>query len=197
MRRLATSTPVVWIVLLVWGGLMVAGFIGLERYSSAPGAAGKRVDHWPVESGITRPTDGQCTVVLSLHPLCPCTAATLDELQQVLNSKLPPFHLRVLRMIPSSVPSEWKDKPVPDWLAAYPGVQVKEDTDAVISDAFGLTTSGHIAFYRADGTLAFKGGITASRGHRGENLGAETLRALLQGKTPPAEATSVYGCSLK
>ncbi|PTY03962.1 hypothetical protein DB346_02675 [Verrucomicrobia bacterium LW23] len=187
-------------ILLVaaWGVLMVVGFVGLERYSQAPGAPGTRVEHWPNNAGLARPGNGQATVVLSVHPLCPCTAATLDELQQVLMRRdLPPFHLVVLRLLPSEKPAEWKDSALPDWLSSYPGVQVVEDRDAALSDTFGLTTSGHVAFYRPDGTLAFKGGITASRGHRGENLGAATLKALLHGQPPPAEATSVYGCSLK
>jgi hypothetical protein len=44
--------------------------------------------------------------------------------------------------------------------------------------------------------LIFSGGITASRGHAGENAGVLALVALLTHGRPERRATSVFGCPL-
>ena len=82
-----------------------------------------------------------------------------------------------------------------------PGVRVFEDRDASIAKAFGSFTSGQTLLYGANGSLLFKGGVTAYRGHSGDNAGRTAIAALLGGEVPtqarlPVE-TPVFGCSLK
>lgn len=59
--------------------------------------------------------------------------------------------------------------------------------------------------YDTEGRFTFRGGVTAGRGHRGENAGRLTVVALLNGESIPAAAPSnssvsrqcpVYGCPL-
>jgi hypothetical protein len=61
---------------------------------------------------------------------------------------------------------------------------------------FGAETSGHTLLYGADGRLLFSGGITASRGHAGENAGESAIIALVNHQTPLRSQTLVFGCSL-
>jgi hypothetical protein len=44
--------------------------------------------------------------------------------------------------------------------------------------------------------LQFSGGITASRGHSGDNLGRSAVVALVTTGESATNHTSVYGCSL-
>jgi hypothetical protein len=53
-----------------------------------------------------------------------------------------------------------------------------------------------VILYDAAGRLRFSGGITAARGHAGDNLGRSAIVELLEGDSPTATATPVFGCSL-
>ena len=44
-------------------------------------------------------------------------------------------------------------------------------------------TSGQVVVYDAKGALLFSGGITAARGHMGDNAGRDRITALLRGDT--------------
>jgi hypothetical protein len=43
----------------------------------------------------------------------------------------------------------------------------------------------------------FKGGITASRGHSGDNLGRDAVIDLVTSGVASASSTPVFGCSLQ
>ena len=62
---------------------------------------------------------------------------------------------------------------------------------------FGAATSGQTMVYGRNGHLLFSGGITAARGHYGDNAGASAIGALLEQPTPQSgRKTAVYGCAL-
>jgi hypothetical protein len=77
-----------------------------------------------------------------------------------------------------------------------PGVNVHEDVDGATARLFGAETSGFVVLYDPRGKLLFKGGITSSRGHAGDNLGEDTIASLLAGQIARSTRTPVYGCSL-
>ena len=89
------------------------------------------------------------------------------------------------------------------WTTAreIPGVHVFEDRGAKVAQSFGAFTSGQTLLYNRDGHLLFKGGITAFRGHSGDNAGRIAILALLQHETPRTSivpvVTPVLGCSLR
>lgn len=70
------------------------------------------------------------------------------------------------------------------------------DPDGVEARRFGAETSGHTLLFGADGHLLFSGGITASRGHSGDNDGENAIVALLNHQIPALTRTLVFGCSL-
>ena len=55
--------------------------------------------------------------------------------------------------------------------AEIPGVEVVSDEDDAQSAAFGAAVSGQTLLYDREGRLIFSGGITAARGHAGDNAG--------------------------
>jgi hypothetical protein len=50
--------------------------------------------------------------------------------------------------------------------------------------------------YDTAGRLLFSGGITAARGHSGDNAGREAIVALLAGAPTDRTQTPVFGCKL-
>jgi hypothetical protein len=75
-------------------------------------------------------------------------------------------------------------------------VQIHFDADRSEAERFHARTSGTCLLYDPAGRLEFAGGLTAARGHEGDNDGARSLVALLNGGRSHAESTPVFGCSL-
>ena len=101
---------------------------------------------------------------------------------------------RVVFFRPSGSHEDWTHSDLWQAAAAIPGVTVQADEDGREARLFHAETSGHTALYDARGQLIFDGGITASRGHSGDNDGREAIMALLHGKTTERAQTPVYGC---
>ena len=91
--------------------------------------------------------------------------------------------------------------------AALPGVTAVRDDSGREARRFGAATSGQTLLYDAGGALLFSGGITAARGHAGDNAGRSELVSLLnRGRSDRTrtlnlgqsvhDATSVFGCPL-
>jgi len=70
------------------------------------------------------------------------------------------------------------------------------DDDGVEAARFGAATSGQVILYDRDGRLLFSGGITASRGHAGDNDGRDAIVSLLGGGRGTRHSSPVFGCSL-
>jgi hypothetical protein len=86
-------------------------------------------------------------------------------------------------------------------------VTVVRDDSGREAGRFGAATLGQTLLYDADGSLLFSGGITAARGHAGDNAGRSELVSLLnRGLSAPVvtmnrgqsarDATHVFGCPL-
>ena len=81
-------------------------------------------------------------------------------------------------------------------LQAIPNVYVLADVDGRQAKESGLLTSGCVALYDRQGELHFYGGITSARGHEGDCLGTQALRAIVSGNQPPTTRTPVFGCTI-
>jgi hypothetical protein len=75
-------------------------------------------------------------------------------------------------------------------------VTVVRDDDGRHAKQFGAATSGQTLLYDQDGALVFSGGITGARAHAGDNLGRQSLVALLNRQPAARTGTSVFGCPL-
>jgi hypothetical protein len=84
------------------------------------------------------------------------------------------------------------------WRSAesIPGVIVQADEDGNEAANFQATTSGQVVLYDAGGKLLFRGGITSSRGHYGDNTGLSAILKLLNNEPASTHETPVFGCSL-
>ncbi len=176
----------------VWTIAVGAGVGRIWKYKNTPGAATAAPATWPGSALISPP--GQTTLVMFVHPRCPCSRASLTELSQIMEREQGRTAAWVMFLRPVGTTENWERTPT--WKAAQglPGVAVLTDATGAEAARFGVSTSGHVVLYDAKGHLLFSGGITGSRGHVGDNSGQQSVVSLLEGR--PAEQTGhpVYGC---
>jgi hypothetical protein len=180
--------------MLFWAFAVGAGLEWMWTYSATPGTAAPPPATWPSGATPARPT-ATPSLVMFVHPRCPCSRASLAELGGIMERNQGKLAAQVLFVAPPGTGKEWSHTRLWKVASEIPGVTVSADRDGMEAKRFGATTSGHVVLYDANGTLVFSGGITASRGHVGENAGARQVLNLLNGRVG-AEPTPVYGCSL-
>ncbi|MBV9848853.1 MAG: hypothetical protein JO250_04115 [Armatimonadetes bacterium] len=179
----------------LWTAGIGVGFARLMDYATTAGDPGPAAGRWP--AGTILPLDpDRPTLVLLAHPRCPCTSATMDELENLMARCRGLVALHVLFYRPGSAPADWAQTDLWRRAAAIPGAAVHADTDGAQARLFGATTSGQVLLYQPDGSLLFSGGITNTRGHAGPSIGADAVRSLLTKGTAPQAETPVYGCPL-
>lgn len=180
---------------LLWVAALCAGGTVMLRYGNAAGTAGKAPAAWPEESRLAR-SPGLPTLVLLVHPQCPCSRATVSELASLMAHAQGKVMAYVLFAEPEGAPEGWAGGDLWNAAAAIPDVHAERDPGGVEARRFGAETSGQALLFDAAGRLRFRGGITAARGHAGPNAGSETITALLHALPAPFEETPVYGCAL-
>ena len=176
-------------------GLLTAilGLAVLIVYSQTPGEMGQTPAIWPDASQIIRDRK-QPILVVFLHPHCPCSRASVRELEQLLVGR---NELRtvIVMLRPEDCAVGWERGSLWDWTQSLNRVEVKVDQGGSEARRFGVATSGHVCLYAEDGQLQFSGGITRARGHEGMNRGFAALERLLDGGQADSK-NPVFGCSL-
>jgi hypothetical protein len=104
--------------------------------------------------------------------------------------------VHVLFYQPRNAPAGWTKSDLGEIAAAIPGVTASWDDSGLEATRFGAATSGHVVLYGALGRLLFSGGITASRGHSGDNAGRDAIVSAISTGEPGQGAAPVFGCSL-
>lgn len=188
-RVLATS-----MFAILWIATVAFGLQTLFQYENTPGRVGALPRAWPA-SQIERSSD-RPTLIMVAHPRCPCTRASVGELAQIMARLQGKVAAYVLLVKPKEAGRDWEETDLVRSAEAIPWVKVLLDPDGVEARRFGAETSGHTQLFGADGRLLFSGGITASRGHAGENAGESAILALVGNQTPPQTETLVFGCAL-
>ncbi len=180
--------------ILLWAAVMLAGFALAQQQSVAAGARGHAPLTWPAESPIQRAADSP-TLLLFLHPHCPCSSASVSELER-LAARTGASHIVVLFIRPSGLPDGWENTGLWRRAADIPGATCVVDADGVEARRFGAMTSGLTLVYDADAKLVFHGGVTGSRGHEGDNAGRFAAECCMRGNAAALDSTEVYGCPL-
>ena len=181
--------------LLVWCIAIVGGAFVMFGYASTPGADARAPLQWPNPSLLEREPDA-FTLLFFAHPHCPCTNASFEQLLRVLASARLPLDCHAIFTIPESTEDEWEEGALLRKVEAVSQITVRRDHFASESRRFGVATSGHVLLYTPDGRLLYSGGITATRGHEGDNLGAQAIVEYLSGMEPSTSHMPVFGCPL-
>lgn len=174
------------------------GVVYLGFYQYGAGKSGQTPSQWPGESTLVR-SDGKPTLVVFIHPKCPCSRASLGELERVLNTCRGKIDAHIVLVQPEGVTDaeSWRTTDLCRTAEQLPDANVYFDVDGRESERFSALTSGQAALYGTNGKLLFQGGITSSRGHRGENAGCSAITDLVLGRATPVNRTPVYGCGLR
>jgi hypothetical protein len=180
---------------IVWMVVVASGLSVLWHYQTAAGIAGVPPAHWPRASRIV-PANDRPTLVVAVHPHCPCSRASLEELDRLMARVRDRVSAHVLFVKPGMLADDWVHTDLWRRAAAIRGVAVMADVNGREAERFAAATSGQTMLYGPDGRLLFSGGITSSRGHAGDNAGRSAIVALVTARSATTRSTPVFGCAL-
>jgi hypothetical protein len=175
--------------------LVLGGLVASAAWINRPGAVGGGSSSWPAASRLER-SDSEHTLVLFAHPHCPCTAATLRELERIAARCRDRAKVLVVFSTPQDAPEGWEQGSLWERARALPDVTVVRDLDGLEARRFGARISGSTLLFDRRGSLRFSGGITAARGHEGDNSGSSAIVDLVLEGATESPATPVFGCPL-
>jgi hypothetical protein len=182
-----------WAIISVWIACVTYGGIQLNEYEQRPGKDVPPAVTWPNRSTLSRsPT--LPTLVVFVHEECPCTRASMTELQ-VIGTRC----RKRLSIIVAFV-NEGVTKPIIGsslWQAAKAvpsAVVVKVQPQE--ASLFGATTSGFTALYDVSGHLVYSGGVTSQRGHEGDNACVDAIIAFVNHGASDFKRAPTFGCAL-
>jgi hypothetical protein len=171
------------------------GFLILAQEEFTPVKAEPSVTLFPTRSAVQLVSD-KPTLVLFAHPQCPCTEASLHELVGLLAETQNRVSVTVVFTIPDGVPAGWEQGDLWNSATNIHGIRVIRDQGGQEAHRFDVKGSGHTLLYAPSGRLLFSGGITASRGHEGDNVGRSAIVSFILTGHAPVSHTPVFGCSL-
>jgi hypothetical protein len=178
-----------------WAIAIAFGMAMLWRHGLTAGPEAKPEQKWPVAMLLPPPARVP-TLIMTVHPQCPCSRASVNELDVLMSHYPGKVHAYVLFAEPGGVrlPPQSSDL----WKSAsqIPGVKVMVDNDAAMTRLLGAQTSGQVFVYDAAGVLRFSGGLTGSRGHEGDNDGLTAVEAIVGLNSMHVKSTPVYGCRI-
>jgi hypothetical protein len=183
------------LVLGVSGFATAFGLDAALTYQARPGAPNEPRAEWPDEPSIGLDPE-RATLVLALHPRCPCSRATLAELERLLARWPESLQTHVLFYADPALGPHWHETDLWRRAASLPGAGVHVDELGQRARSLGAKVSGTALLYSREGKLLFEGGLTAARGHEGANPGTDAIAAILSARTPETRSAPVYGCAL-
>ena len=194
VTRSLRSWAILLPVLLLSATGAALGFWKATAYDLTPGLPASPTTQWPTTADLPR-NPNTATLVVTVHPSCPCSRATLQELSVLMTHHRDRLTAYVLFERPAGFITPWEQTSL--WNnALITGVTRVPDESHLGVQTFGARTSGQVLLYDAAGHLRFSGGITSSRGHMGDNLGLRAIMAFLESGAIPVPETPVYGCAL-
>jgi hypothetical protein len=191
-RKIPGAIIVAW---ACWLAGVVGATVLMVGYSSTPGDGGPAPETWPANSQITFDSK-RPTLIMFVHPHCPCSRASLAELQRLLAQVPDQLSAEVVFLKPPDTVSDWLKTDLWNTASRIPGVTIFTDRNGAEARRFQAETSGQTLLYARSGALLFQGGITFARGHEGDNPGRTALRDLIREGHSETAKTPVFGCAL-
>ncbi|HEY4235629.1 MAG TPA: hypothetical protein VGM76_19510 [Lacipirellulaceae bacterium] len=185
----------------VWLAAVAISYWPIARYQYATldsSTAGFAV-HWPSDSKLPRQL-GHSTLVLFLHPKCPCSRASLSELERLFASVTGRMAGQLDFVVDATVPKDpgddWLQTGTLDRVKTIANARVCVDRGGIEAAAFGATTSGCVMLFDERGLRKYAGGVTECRGHEGDNAGRASLAQILCHEVETADGLPAFGCRL-
>ncbi len=181
-------------VFSVWSMLVTAGFGTLLLYGQLAGGQDTVPDNWPMNSRLPV-LPRRRHLIMFVHPRCPCSRASLDELASIRFDRHALAEVLIVFVRPPDLNAGWEQDRLWRQAGEIPAAQRVVDPEGKEAARFGAKTSGHTFVFDAAGKLQFSGGITAFRGHTGENVGRHAVEEVMQGRHA-VRRWCIYGCPL-
>jgi hypothetical protein len=191
-----TTGRLIAAAVVAWSVVVILGLTGLWSYAMTPGPPAKAPITWPATSRLQHDGD-RPTLVMFAHPMCACSRASVGELAKLMAHVQGRLTAHVLFYRPSTTDPDWNHTDLWSSASAIPGVAVATDEDGKEAARFGAAVSGQTMLFDADGRLMFSGGLTAARGHFGDNEGRSALMSLLTDAKTSTRRTPVFGCFIR
>jgi hypothetical protein len=134
-------------------------------------------------------------LMLFLHPKCPCSRATVEELDRLHAATAGRFDVNVFFVGPAIAKSSWTESKLVARARTIPGAEIVYDAGGKLAKQYGALTSGQTFVFDTSGKRVFQGGLTASRGHEGDNPGRASLEQYVATGKIAATQTPVFGCA--
>ncbi|MBW7927116.1 MAG: hypothetical protein H3C58_03300 [Fimbriimonadaceae bacterium] len=167
--------------------MVVAVMASALQYDTKPGLG-------PIQQpGVREADPGRWTLIMIVHPDCPCTKASLRNLAAILDATRLPVRAEIVGAMPPGYEGPKKN------LAMARGIVKSElvimDADRALQ-TYGARTSGHLFVYDPDQDLVYSGGLTPARGAEDAMSSMRWFKALVhQGAI--ASSAPTFGCSLR
>lgn len=181
---------------VVWLAAAISGVVCLTRFENTPAEANVAYPAvFPRQSRLERDLE-RPTLIFFAHPKCPCTRASLRELSRLMADTNGRTKTHVVFIKPGDESDDWVMTDLRDMAEAIPGVEVLIDERERETKLFNAATSSLTLLYDRGGNLRFDGGITASRGHEGDNAGRTALFKIITADADKTAEMPVFGCPL-
>ncbi len=187
------------IIISVWSlAIFAGGYLALD-HAWKPGQVSLFTEKkWPDSSSLKASSKSK-TVLLFVHPKCPCTNASLIELRNLIERTARQDDIKIAFYVPENFSDEWIEEDKLILANAVPGAEIIYDFDGREMRTFGAVTSGQCYIFSPEKELLFSGGITAGRGHVGKNPGSDTCLNILANADFENEYRKlpVFGCPME
>lgn len=180
----------------IWALLLGFAYFALIAYSTERGEQVKitKMD-WPTASRLEHDSN-RLTLVTFIHPHCPCSRASLNELCKIMSRAHKNINCQIVFLKPEQFESGWEKTDLWQTACTIPGASCLVDSNGNEAQNFSARTSGQTFLYDNKGKLVFSGGITGSRGHEGDNPGQIAIEDLAMKKKAGNSCSPVFGCPL-
>lgn len=179
----------------LWCCAVCIGMVAMARFDWTDGRRGRCPETWPTDSPLARAAD-RPTLVVALHPLCPCGRATIDLLAEFVAADPGRLDLLFLFLMTDPPDPAWAQAPAWNTAREIPGARVIPDPRGVESARLGALTSGHALLFDPQGRCLFSGGLTLGRGATSAGAGLVAIKDALRGRAIRFPEAPVFGCDL-
>lgn len=179
----------------VWLVAVCFSIAWFSKYESTAGAIGPQNRAWPASTTLPRNLNGP-TIVLFLHPKCPCSTASIRQLFEFTDGVKDAAIVTVL-VLPTGTDESFAQGPVIDLLEREYQHRPIVDREGKEAELFGAQTSGQAYAYGLEARLLFCGGLTPARGQTGYTPSLHKLRTALQHRDSGPTSCPVFGCPLQ
>ena len=197
-RRPTNQTALLAVVAGVWMSAVALGFCVFWSYGATPGRAARgAVAATRPAASLGRAPAGRASLVMFVHPQCPCSRASLDALAGLLADRRDALDASVVFADVADGETPVESSALWARATSMPGVRMRRDVGGALAVRFDAHTSGQAFCYAADGALTFSGGLTAARGQDGDSAGRRAVDATCAGVGGGDVAAPVFGCPLR